>query len=44
MIAHRLEISDSAVALYIRNVRRKSDATTREQAVARAIQVGEIQP
>ncbi len=43
-IAHRLDISESAVALYITNARRKLGARTREQAVARAIMSGEIEP
>lgn len=43
-IAHRLGLSEAAVTLYIRNARRKLGARTREQAVARAIQSGEIQP
>ncbi|WP_168193166.1 helix-turn-helix transcriptional regulator [Rhodophyticola sp. CCM32] len=44
MIATRLGISESAVTLYILNARRKLGAKTREQAVARAILSGEIQP
>jgi DNA-binding CsgD family transcriptional regulator len=43
-IADRLGISESAVALYIGNARRKLGAKTREQALARAIMNGEIQP
>ncbi|ABD56110.1 helix-turn-helix transcriptional regulator [Jannaschia sp. CCS1] len=42
-IAHRLDISESAVHLYIKNARRKFGARTREQAVAHAIVSGEIE-
>lgn len=42
MIADRLSISESAVNLYITNAKHKLGAKTREQAIARAIQSGEI--
>lgn len=44
MIADRLSLSESAVRLYISNARRKFGARTREQAIARAIFSGEINP
>ncbi len=44
MIANRLDLSEAAVNLYIRNARAKLGARTREQAVARAILSGEIAP
>ncbi|WP_299483428.1 autoinducer binding domain-containing protein [uncultured Roseibium sp.] len=43
MIAYKLGISESAVTLYIQKARQKLGAQTREQAVVRAIQYGEIQ-
>lgn len=41
-IARRLDISESAVHLYISNAKRKLKARTREEAVTRAIATGEI--
>ncbi len=43
-IAHKLSISNSAVNLYVSNAKYKLGAQTREQAIARAILSGEIDP
>ena len=42
IIAERLQISESAVNLYISNAKHKLGAKTREQAIARAIFSGQI--
>ncbi len=42
MIADKLLISESAVNLYVSNAKRKLNAKTREQAVAKALLLGEI--
>lgn len=42
LIAEKLSLSESAINLYISNAKRKLDAKTREQAIARAIINGEI--
>lgn len=42
LIAEKLSVSESAINLYVSNAKRKLDAKTREQAIARAIYNGEI--
>lgn len=43
-ISRELNISLPTVALHLINARRKLGATTREQAVARAVELGLIRP
>lgn len=43
-ISHELRISLPTVALHLINARKKLGAATREQAVARAVELGLIRP
>ncbi|NDV88230.1 hypothetical protein GTW51_16135 [Aurantimonas aggregata] len=43
-IAFQLNLSSAAIELYVKNARTKLKARTREQAIARAIMLGLLQP